>query len=114
MRGLLTQGQYLFVEREGRLAVQEDFAQSHSEDDLNSSDAEETYDGSSHNYVDVMAHRLNDVDQRLLKYAVDMNLPDPDQKTNQAGVAAPDRMDNKNRQRRISVVQRGPGDLKDL
>ena len=28
----------------------------------------------THSYVDVMAHRLNEVDQRLLKYSIDMNI----------------------------------------
>ena len=28
----------------------------------------------THSYVDVIAHRLNEVDQRLLKYSIDMNI----------------------------------------
>lgn len=85
LRGLLSQSQHMFCRRQGQILVREGLLNG-DVSDLDSNDSVDQDDvnakkihnapkvAETHSYVDVLAHRLNEVDQRLLKYSIDMNI----------------------------------------
>ncbi len=84
MRGLLSHSQHLFCLRQGQILVREGLLKDVSDFDSNDSIDVDERDSrkvanapkiqEQHSYVDVLSARLNEVDQRLLKYSMDMNL----------------------------------------
>lgn len=72
LRGLLSQSQHMFCERQGQILVREGML--HDLSDIDSNDSVDMDDASykkvhnaprvaeTHSYVDVLAHRLNEVD----------------------------------------------------
>ena len=62
IRGLLTQGQFLFVRKAGKLLIHENLQRSDSDSSESETDPRIAQMKESFNYVDVMAARLNEVD----------------------------------------------------
>ena len=89
LRGLLSHSQHLFCLRQGQILVREGLLKDVS--DFDSNDSVEVDDRENrrvsdapkiqeqHGYVDVLSARLNEVDQRLLKYSIDMNIKHEEQ-----------------------------------
>lgn len=74
-RGLLTKGQYLFVRKAGKMLVRDNLQRSDSDSSASEKEAktaEETF--MDYNYIEVMQRRKSDLDQRLFRVAVEMNL----------------------------------------